>query len=327
MSQQVKVSIICNVYNHEKYVADALDGFVMQRTNFPFEVLVHDDASTDNSAAIIREYEEKYPHIIKPIYQTVNQYSQKIDITRTIQRARAQGQYIAMCEGDDCWTDPLKLQKQYDFMEANPEYTLCASSTVWHNVRTGVHEKQRGMTAQDRDVSLEEIILEEKGRIFQFATFFLKADVWRAEPDWVYNFPVGDFPLALNCALHGKVRMLADVMAIYRFAAEGSWTVRSDNDAIRAGTCRRMIEGLVAFNEATAGAYAPYVTQRINRHKYTIALMQHDLKALRSPALREIFNGRSLKYRMNDLFRCACPKLYNALGKPLAKVLKSYDRS
>jgi hypothetical protein len=194
-------------------------------------------------------------------------------------------------------------------------------------MHTGVHEKQRGMTEQDRDITIEEIILEKNGRIFQYATFFLRADVWKDEPAWVRLFPVGDFSLALNCAAHGKVRMLADVMAIYRFAANGSWTVRSDNDAMRTRTCERMIEGLLAFDEATGYKHNKYVTQRINRHKYTIALMQHDLKALRSDDLNEIFRSRPLKYRMNDVFRCACPKVYNTLVKPLAKVLKSHDRS
>lgn len=113
---------MCTAYNHEKYIRQTLNGFVMQRTNFAFEAIVHDDASTDHTAAIIREYAEKYPDIIKPIYQTVNQYSQKVNIYRDIMAPLAQGQYIAYCEGDDYWTDPHKLQKQVDFLESNPEY-------------------------------------------------------------------------------------------------------------------------------------------------------------------------------------------------------------
>jgi glycosyltransferase involved in cell wall biosynthesis len=99
---------------------------MMQKTNFLFEVLVHDDASTDGTVDIIREYETKYPDIIKPIYQTENQYSKGISISPTYQFPRAKGKYIALCEGDDYWTDPLKLQKQVDFLEANPTYSLCS---------------------------------------------------------------------------------------------------------------------------------------------------------------------------------------------------------
>ncbi len=120
------VSIRCTVYNHEPYLRQCLDGFVMQRTNFPFEVIVHDDASTDGSAAIIREYAEKYPDIIKPIYETENQYSKHDgSIARAmIAAAHPHATYIAICEGDDYWTDPDKLQLQVDFLESHPNYFM-----------------------------------------------------------------------------------------------------------------------------------------------------------------------------------------------------------
>ena len=109
--ENIMVSVICLCYNHENYVKDALEGFVKQKTTFPFEVLIHDDASTDKSAEIIREYEAKYPDIIKPTYQTENQYSQGVKILRTYLLPKVRGKYIAFCEGDDFWTDENKLQK------------------------------------------------------------------------------------------------------------------------------------------------------------------------------------------------------------------------
>ena len=124
----VEVSVVCNAYNHEKYIRSALEGFVMQKTSFPFEVLVHDDASTDHTAEIIREYEIKYPDIIKPIYSTENQYSKNDGSLDRIQYGRVQGKYIALCEGDDYWMDPLKLQKQYDLLEKHPEIDMCATA-------------------------------------------------------------------------------------------------------------------------------------------------------------------------------------------------------
>lgn len=123
--EPIMVSVCCLVYNHEPYLRECFDGFVMQKTNFPIEILVHDDASTDHSADIIREYTAKYPDLFKPIYQTENQYSKGIPISATYQFPRARGKYIALCEGDDDWTDPLKLQKQVDFMEEHPVYSLC----------------------------------------------------------------------------------------------------------------------------------------------------------------------------------------------------------
>lgn len=112
------------VYNHAPYLRKCLDGFVMQKTDFRFEAIVHDDASTDGSAAIIKEYAEKYPDLIKPIYETENQYSKKDGSLRKIMDAACRGKYIAICEGDDYWIDPLKLQKQVNFLEENPDYGL-----------------------------------------------------------------------------------------------------------------------------------------------------------------------------------------------------------
>ena len=138
------VAIHCLVYNHAPYLRDCFEGFVMQQTNFPFVAVVHDDASIDNSAAIIREYEENYPHIFKPIYETENQYSKHDDSLEQIMNDAidASGaKYVAMCEGDDYWTDPLKLQKQVDFMEANPEYVLCCHRYKIYNQNDGTWDK------------------------------------------------------------------------------------------------------------------------------------------------------------------------------------------
>ena len=124
-NRELMVTIRCLAYNHESYIRQCLEGFVMQKTNFRFEAIVHDDASTDGTAAIIREYAEKYPDIIKPIFETENQYSKRDGSIRRIMNEHTHGKYVAMCEGDDYWIDPLKLQKQVDFLENNQEYGMC----------------------------------------------------------------------------------------------------------------------------------------------------------------------------------------------------------
>ena len=119
------VSINTLTYNHAPYIRQCLDGIMMQKTTFPFEVLIHDDASTDGTADIIREYEVRYPDIIKPIYQTENHYSKGFSINKEFMFPRIRGKYVAFCEGDDYWIDPLKLQKQIDFLESHPDYSIC----------------------------------------------------------------------------------------------------------------------------------------------------------------------------------------------------------
>ena len=129
----IKVSVYCLAYNHEKFIRNTLDGFVSQKTNFKYEVIIHDDASTDNTTNIIREYEEKYPDIIKPIYQTENQYSKGIGIIPNYIVPRIRGKYVAACEGDDYWCDDYKLQKQFDYMEKHSECSMCVHNTIKHH--------------------------------------------------------------------------------------------------------------------------------------------------------------------------------------------------
>ena len=121
---EIKVTIRCITYNQKDYIRQCLDGFVMQQTNFRYEAIVHDDASTDGTADIVREYAEKYPDIIKPIFETENQYSKHDGSLGRILNAHTRGKYVALCEGDDYWTDPHKLQKQADFLDANPQCSL-----------------------------------------------------------------------------------------------------------------------------------------------------------------------------------------------------------
>lgn len=127
------VSICCVTYNHEKYIAQTLEGFLSQQTNYPYEILVHDDASNDRTADIIREYAERYPDLIKPIIQTENQYSKNIPMNETFNFPRAQGKYIALCEGDDYWCDPNKLERQIRHMESDPACTFCFTNGTIHD--------------------------------------------------------------------------------------------------------------------------------------------------------------------------------------------------
>ena len=115
---------------HENYIRDAIEGFLMQKTTFRVEILIHDDASTDKTASIVKEYEEQHPGLIYGTYQVENQYQKRIKTENYIKPHPRRGKYIASCEGDDYWTDPFKLQKQIDFLEGNKEYSLCTHDYI-----------------------------------------------------------------------------------------------------------------------------------------------------------------------------------------------------
>lgn len=128
------VSICCAAYNHAPYIAEALDSFLAQERDFPIEILVHDDASTDGTADILRDYAARYPDVIRPLFETENQYSKGAAIDPTFNYPRARGKYIALCEGDDCWCDPRKLSRQVAWMEAHPDCTFCFTNGYIHDV-------------------------------------------------------------------------------------------------------------------------------------------------------------------------------------------------
>ncbi|MGM1055647.1 MAG: glycosyltransferase family 2 protein [Bacteroidota bacterium] len=132
--KEVLVSICCLTYNHEDYIDKCIQGFLMQKTNFSFEIIIYEDASTDNTAGKIAKYQKEYPGLFKVIRQEVNQFSQGIQPFFKFLFPQARGKYIAYCEGDDYWTDPLKLQKQFDFMETNENIKACGTN---YNVLRG----------------------------------------------------------------------------------------------------------------------------------------------------------------------------------------------
>lgn len=211
------VSVCCYTYNHENYIREALDGFLMQKTNFPFEILIHDDASSDETAGIIRMYQEKYPDLIKAVYQTENQYSQGKRFLPFLFKM-AQGKYIALCEGDDYWTDPLKLQKQVDFLESHPECSLCCHRVLRKS--EFLHEKDYLHPKYDTD----QIFTKDRmyGRyILQTCTLVFRNIQVDEFSKFYPEFKVGDYPLFYFYAQLGHIGYLHDVMAVYRIHKNG----------------------------------------------------------------------------------------------------------
>ncbi len=224
---EIKVSVLCLAYNHEEYIRKTLEGFVMQKTDFAFEVLINDDASTDGTADIIREFQEKYPKIIKPVYQTENQYSQKTPIIKTHLLPKAKGEYFAWCEGDDYWIDPLKLQKQVDFLDNNPEYTVCANRAILHDVTKNTDSFFPNIEC-DKDYSSKDIILYGGG-LFATCSLMIRRDVYTLKPSCFNAIGFGDYQIYLYGSFCGKVRCLCDVMSQYNSGVAGSWTQRKTN--------------------------------------------------------------------------------------------------
>ena len=211
------VSVECLAYNQQDYIGQCLDGIVMQKTGFRFEAIVHDDASTDHTADIIREYAKKYPDIIKPVLETENQYSKHDNsIGRKITPLIC-GKYIAYCEGDDYWTDPLKLQKQVDFLEANPEYAMCFHRARILNETKG-HLFISCDDIENREYSADELFLKW---IVPTASILFRREVYNYKLVGYERVYAGDIVLILSCAETGKIRGSSEYMSVYRIHCKG----------------------------------------------------------------------------------------------------------
>lgn len=221
--ENILVAIKCLVYNHEPYLRQCLDGFMMQKTNFRFVVVVHDDVSTDNSVAIIREYEAKYPDIIKPIYETENQWSKKDgSLDRVVDEALAAtgAKYIALCEGDDYWTDPYKLQKQVDFLESHSDFVACCTRYRYYFQKTGEFSETdhfEGLFSQgEKGIEYNHDNYFEIGRLPQVLTTMYRTDTF--PPDSYYHKlkNIQDDAMFYCMTFYGKIWLMNEVTGVYR---------------------------------------------------------------------------------------------------------------
>lgn len=228
------VSIICLVFNHREYIRQCLDGFVMQKVNFPIEILIHDDASTDGSEEIIHEYEKKYPKLFKPIYQTINQYSKGGSVSYTYQYPRCKGKYIAVCEGDDYWTDPLKLQKQVDFLESHRDYSMVHSNFYIYN--QDIQSFKSFSIINQGEPLVENVLLSYR---IQTVTVLMRTDYCvkiLSDDCFLFNkgnFLMGDVPLFFELALLGPIGVLEDITAVYRVLANSASHKKIIKDKLR----------------------------------------------------------------------------------------------
>lgn len=305
MNNEIMVSIDVLVYKQESYLRKCLDSLVCQKTDFKFEILVHDDASPDNSPSIIKEYEEKYPELIVPIYQIENQYSKRVNMSWTYQFPRARGKYIAFCEGDDYWIDENKLQKQFDIMEAHPECVMCThmvqavDETDSQELNTMPAKKMREGVYNER----EWLELVAIGHPFQTTCYFIKAEILKdclkegsRIPEFINTMPVGDKALGWLGISRGKLYYTNEIMSHYRSNAKGSWSERTAKDREYGVAYReKIIKASEEFNEYTNYVFDDIIQDEILDRELTIELIKQNYRNTLSKKYRKYFKRFSLR--------------------------------
>lgn len=216
------VSVLCNTYNQDIYIEDAIRGFLIQKTDFPFEVIIHDDASIDNNAEIIRRYADKYSSVIKPIVQEINQYSRgKKPSVLSFQYAK--GRYVALCEGDDFWISRVKLKKQFDIMESTPEASLLISPGFMMT-SNGLSRRMHCCHSSGFRFYTTQDVLNIPGQFAPTASYFMRREVLETLPGWFSSVPVGDLFIELWATTLGSIAYSPEPASVYRVQADGSWS-------------------------------------------------------------------------------------------------------
>ncbi len=313
------VTICCTAFNHEYYIERALDGFLMQETTFPFEVIVHDDVSTDRTVEIIREFENRFPSIIKPVYEVENQYSKNDGSLRRIMYEKAKGKYIALCEGDDYWCDSDKIQQQAEALEEHPECTI-AFCKVQFVDQTGklLSNTTAPGTGIFRDgiITLEDLVHNEFGMgnwTFHTSSFLYRAELGAGHMQIMQEefsvFPYGDMPLQLYCLMNGNGYYIDKIQSCYRTMSGGYNSYMEQHPEIQIIHLKNLIKGLEKFDQLTRRKYHKNVTKGICRTKFRIDVISKSWLKVLHP--RYIKMGVSLQLKM--FIKILFPKTYGRL--------------
>ncbi len=332
---EICVSVLCAAFNQNQYIRKMLDGLVMQKTSFPVEFLVHDDASTDGTAEIIQEYAEKYPDRIIPFLEEENQYSKGNNFMMSILLPSARGKYLAFCEGDDYWTDPDKLQLQYEAMEAHPECSMCVhrvqgiNEENTRNLRT-YPEGSGSIGVQDSDEFIHRMIGNREW-VYHTTSYFIRTDIIRQaiqeQTAFFMKSMYLDHGLQLLGVYTGKLYYIDRLMSVYRMQAVGGVTNtnvdRHEDVARRRARSLRGIESLTAFDEASDHRYHPDVQKFLNYMQLQLAECDGNYRYLRSREMRSLYRTLPKRVKVRTFISTYIPgfdRFYFAVRKIFKRV-------
>lgn len=313
MSEQIMVSVFVVAYNEERYIRQALDSILDQKVNFKYEVIVHDDASTDKTSDIVKEYERKHPGIVKGIYQDSNKYQKGIQFVVGYMYPAAAGKYIAYCDGDDYWTDPYKLQKQADFLESNPEYTMCqhAFSFLYEDKK---EIKANHTYSGDQDMCIDEFIQWDGLKVPQIGTWMFRRDLAANRPKLFHMIAIegvmsiSDRPLAIYLALQGKVRYMDEVMSVWRRHSKTMFTRYTEKRMVAFQTST--IAFLEQLERYCGGTHEGIIKNTIEKEKFRRDIyLENYAKVIQSRFFCEL----PLMTKCRVLLGSISPKLVNKI--------------
>lgn len=337
-NSQIMVSILCITYNHEQFIRDALEGFVNQITDFEYEILIHDDCSTDSTADIIKSYEKNYPNLIQPIYQKENLYSKHIPIIATQLLPIAKGKYFAICEGDDFWTDNYKLQKQVNILERYSNCSICFNTVVCSDIsgKNMLYTLPPPASEVDSGEILSKNLIAKFAYPGPFQTMFMQLSgcMFRSElykkytqesPMFRSVFDVGDLPLFLYTGTMGDGYYIKDKMSVYRTGNPNSWggnmLKTKESQLIH---MQREIEGLREFDKYSDRSVHNEILKAIKSREFYQLRVKHDIKSMKSDYMKEFYQLLPLTSRIKEHIFYFFPFLEKFWPQKYMKLIRSW---
>ncbi len=322
-NDDVKVSVLCLVYNHEKYLRQCLNSMLNQKTSFKYEIIIHDDCSTDNSKKIIEEFEKNNPNKIVAIYEKENQYSKGVRINKTIMIPRIKGKYFCFCEGDDFWTDEDKLQKQYDFMENNPDYKLCVHNSIAVNEKGKEIYKIEPLKTGG-ELTCNDFIVKG-GNFVSTNAIFSYSCYAKNLPDYFDLLSV-DYVWQIYLSSQGKSYCFSEYMSAYRVGSSESWTNNINTNVQKHIAFKeKVIKFLKMFNEHTDYQYDKSISETITRQEFAIFELKKDYKSMKNEPYYKIYKSKPIKMKLKYFIDEHFPKLYKIIYKIVKRKGARYE--
>lgn len=320
------VSICCITYNHELYIEDAIRGFLEQETEFPYEILIHDDASTDNTAKIIKYYESRYPKIIKAIYQTENQYSKGLRPS-LFNYERAKGKYIALCEGDDYWTCKKKIRDQIQILEDNPSIKMSFHSAFLVNEKNGSKEEIGRYRNDSGIVPIDHIIQKKFGQIPTASTIVRKSVIenFLSFEKSNKHLTVGDIYIHFFGSEPNGAFYLNSSKSVYRVLTSGSWTETHANSfEKRINHLDSAIAAFKSLDKISNGTHTSSLKAAIEKRILGIAISQKTKFDEKIYIIRKYNKNLSTKNRISLIIATFLPtSIVNIIKKTRKKLVST----
>jgi len=296
------VSVSLVAYNQEPFIRQAIESVLIQDVDFRYEIVIHDDASTDNTADIILEYAEKFPDIITPIIQTKNKFSGGTEINASITIPKANGKYIAFLEADDYWIDRNKLSYQTRFLESNPNISMCFTATKHIFPTSEIVPTHKRYSNKDSICTAKDIILKG-GRLVDMGSAMVRRSVFMDVPDWYHSTQIWDISVPLLSMLHGEIQYLDKVTSVYRYNTPGSWTQTNvKNRKHRIENLMNTISLLEGFDESTYQKYHNLIQRNKNSLIIELLLLSDNNQQAVDKYYPKLTNIKKFEYKIFNRF-------------------------